>query len=118
MSVTYGQSGYVGQSRSVRSRHALRDGKLVPTEMAKHLRKKKLFKGIKARQAIKPTEFVKDVEWTEWEGRSRNYMRPVKYQAKCRITRKGGTMVTLQVIEKGKPSGKPFRKKESNLRYL
>lgn len=161
MSVTYGQSGYVGQSRSVRSRHALRDGKLVPTDMAKHLRKKKLFKGIKAsdlneacqgcewhhvgtyaqavlhldmfdiyenrehirhaikaRQAIKPTEFVKDVEWIEWEGRSRNYMRPVKYQAKCRITRKGGTMVTLQVIEKGKPYGKPFRKKESNLKYL
>ena len=161
MTVTYGQSGYVGQSRSKRSWNALVDGKLVPTEMAKHLRKKKLFKGIKAsdlneacqgcewhhvgayaqavlhldmfdiyenrehirhaikaRQAIKPAEFVRNVEWTEWEGRSRNYMRPVKYQAKCRITRKGGTMVTLQVIEKGKPSGKPFRKKESNLRYL
>tara|TARA_Y100001938_G_C8058070_1_gene415616 strand:+ start:838 stop:1359 length:522 start_codon:yes stop_codon:yes gene_type:complete len=161
MSVSYGQSGYVGTSRSVRSYEALQDGKLVPSEMVKHLRKKKLFKGvkasdlnkacqgcewhhvgtyaqavlhldmfdiyenrqqirheIKARQSFKPTEFIKVVEWTEWEGRSRNYMKPVKYQAKCRVTRKGGTMVTLQIIEKGKPSGEPFRKKESNLRYL
>ena len=50
--------------------------------------------------SIQTLNLVRNVEWTEWEGRSRNYMRPVKYQAKCRITRKGGTMVTLQVIEK------------------
>jgi hypothetical protein len=161
MSVRYGQSGYLGISRSERSGEALRAGKLVPTEMVNFLREKKLFKGvtagdlnqacygcewhhvgayaqevlhldifdifknrqgirlaIKERQAIKATEFTSKVEWTEWEGASRKRMRPTQHRAICLVKRKGGVMVTLQILEDGKPVGKPFRKKEENLRYL